>query len=61
MLVDFNELQSGYAKEIDSLHTRIAVLEQTIKSLRIQLSESQQIARDMVAAARCQMNPSYNG
>ena len=61
MLVDFNELQSGYAKEIDSLHTRIAVLEQTIKSLRIQLSESQQIAREMVAAARCHRNQSNNG
>ena len=54
MLVDFNELQSGYAKEVDILHTRIAELEQTIKSLRIQLSESQQIAREMVAAASCQ-------
>ena len=61
MLVDFDDLQSGYAKEIDMLHDKIADLEETIKSLRIQLSESQQIARDMVAAARCQMNPSNNG
>lgn len=34
--------------EIDALHSKIMELENTVRRLRIEMSESRQIARDMV-------------